>query len=244
MMLLPEDFWEIKKTEGKGRGVFARKEIKAGTIIGDYIGTVKHPETIHENTSLFYGMSFDPTFIIYPDIESPGIHLINHSCAPNCEGYPFQGHMLYFALRHIFPEEELTVTYSLPPPDYEQTVCRHACKCGTPICRGSMHTSYKADRDWDNFVKTLLGSYYGHAPVVYNQHLQLLASYPETIEDNPIYDIYCKFDETPTTCSDTFLDTTAIRKIIRSEGRPVYYPSIKSVIFGVANNMFEGTEVR
>ena len=40
MFLIKDDFWQIKKTKERGYGVFARKEIKAGTIIGDYLGKV------------------------------------------------------------------------------------------------------------------------------------------------------------------------------------------------------------
>ena len=40
MCLLKDADWEVKKTKEKGRGVFCKKEIKAGTVIGDYLGKV------------------------------------------------------------------------------------------------------------------------------------------------------------------------------------------------------------
>lgn len=40
MFLLKNNSWKIKKTIEKGYGVFAKKEIKAGTVISDYLGKV------------------------------------------------------------------------------------------------------------------------------------------------------------------------------------------------------------
>ena len=40
MFLLKDTDWEIKKTKEKGLGVFAKKEIKAGTVISDYLGKI------------------------------------------------------------------------------------------------------------------------------------------------------------------------------------------------------------
>jgi len=40
MFLISDDYWQIQKTKEKGYGVFAKKEIKKGTIIGDYLGKV------------------------------------------------------------------------------------------------------------------------------------------------------------------------------------------------------------
>lgn len=35
MFLITKDFWEVKKTEEKGYGVFAKNKIVKGTVIGD-----------------------------------------------------------------------------------------------------------------------------------------------------------------------------------------------------------------
>ena len=45
MFLLSEDYLQIRKTKKKGFGVFAKKRIKAGTVIGDYLGKVIKTES-------------------------------------------------------------------------------------------------------------------------------------------------------------------------------------------------------
>ena len=40
MFLLNTDYWEVKESEKKGRGVFVKKDITAGTVIGDYLGKI------------------------------------------------------------------------------------------------------------------------------------------------------------------------------------------------------------
>lgn len=40
MILLPENEWVVKDAGDKGRGVFAIKNIKMGTVVADYLGTI------------------------------------------------------------------------------------------------------------------------------------------------------------------------------------------------------------
>lgn len=40
MFLINKSYWKIKKTKEKGFGIFAKKEIKSGTIISDYLGKI------------------------------------------------------------------------------------------------------------------------------------------------------------------------------------------------------------
>src|SRR5579871_5079449 len=125
MFLLSPDYWEIKKTKNKGKGVFAKKNIIAGTIIGDYLGKIirKDDEEKYEDKYGFYAMYYHGRATIFPEVKQPGIHLINHSCMPNCYMYTYQGHTLYFALRRIFAGEELTVSYLVSPLDDDCSPC-------------------------------------------------------------------------------------------------------------------------
>ena len=108
MFLIPEDHWEVRCTKEKGKGIFAKKEIKAGTIIGDYLGKIiKTAEyDLDKDKKGLFLMYFTDRASIYPDLKKPGIHLLNHSCSPNCWIYTFKGHTLFFALRKIEPGEE------------------------------------------------------------------------------------------------------------------------------------------
>lgn len=188
MFLIPDDYWEVKKTKEKGRGVFAVKIIPAGTIIGDYIGKVI--KTAEYDLDLdkkgLYLMYFSDKASIYPDLEKPGIYLLNHSCIPNCWLYTYRGHTLFFALKDIKKGEELTISYLLSPKTDACQQCTHICKCGSKFCTGSMHMIPDTYEIWQKFQdgekkKTR------NAKIVYGKDLPRLKSYPKIDTENPIY---------------------------------------------------------
>lgn len=188
MFLLKDDYWQIKKTKEKGFGVFAKKEIKANTIIGDYLGKIiKTAEyDLDKDKEGLYLMYFSDQASIYPDLKKPGIHLLNHSCMPNCWIYTFKGHTLFFALRKIEPGEELTISYLLSPRDETCKPCTHICKCSNKFCTGTMHLSKNKYKKWQKFQneekkKTK------KVRTVFGKNLSKLNSYPKIIPDNPIY---------------------------------------------------------
>ena len=137
MFLISEDFWEVRKTENRGLGVFAKKEIAKGTIISDYLGKViKYIDfDLELDKHGLYLMYYSDEFGIYPDLTKPGPHLINHTCEPNCWIYVYRGHTLFYALRDIKVNEEITINYLLSPDD------THLCLCGSKNCTGFMHPS-------------------------------------------------------------------------------------------------------
>ncbi|MBI3341600.1 SET domain-containing protein [Candidatus Curtissbacteria bacterium] len=179
MFLIKNDFWEIKKTEHKGLGVFAKKEIVAGTIIGDYLGkvvkTAQHD--LQKDKGEIYLMYYTDEASIYPDLKKPGTHLLNHSCQPNCWIYIYQGHTLFFTLREIKPGEELTISYLLDPKDETCNPCVHDCKCASKLCTGTMHTSKEKYGKWQKFQnsqkKTKIKK------VAFGKNLPKLTSYPK-----------------------------------------------------------------
>jgi SET domain-containing protein len=63
-----------------------------------------------------------------------GTHYINHSCSPNAFMRSTRGHILFFALRDIYPGEEITV-------DYGTTLHKDSkkCFCGASLCRGTIN---------------------------------------------------------------------------------------------------------
>jgi hypothetical protein len=89
--------------------------------------------------------------IIPVDVDAPGVHLINHSCHPNCSMYRYYGHTLFYVLRNIEPHEELTISYHLPP-SIGCTPCQHVCYCGSETCTGTMHDSEAAYQKWQQHV--------------------------------------------------------------------------------------------
>jgi hypothetical protein len=188
MFLLSKTYWQVKQTKEKGRGVFAAKKIPSGTVIGDYLGTVIDmaqfdPADDEEHLFLMY---FTDHACIYPDDRVPGVHLLNHSCKPNCWIYSYQGHTLFFSLRTIEPGEELTISYLLSPNDGTCKPCTHVCKCGSRFCTGSMHLSFESYVLWQTFLKNERKKTKS-VPFRYGEILPKLPAYPETIPNNPIY---------------------------------------------------------
>ena len=120
---------KIKKTSQKGRGVFAKKDIAPGTVIGDYLGKIILNREIDEKTQGLYDMRINDFFSILPDPKKEGVHLTNHSCEPNLGMYEIGIHTIFFALRKIFKGEELLVSYYLGPPEKKTcNPCTHECE--------------------------------------------------------------------------------------------------------------------
>ncbi len=190
MFLISNDFWQIKKTKEKGLGVFAKKNIKAGTIIGDYLGKViKTAEYDLEKDKFgLYLMYYSDEASIYPNLKKPGPHLLNHSCTPNCWIYNYRGHTLFFALRKIKPGEELTISYLLSPKDETCKDCPHNCKCDSKFCTGTMHLARDKYEKWQEF-QNQKSKKTRRAKAVIGKNLPKLKTYPKSIPNDPIYSI-------------------------------------------------------
>lgn len=188
MIFLPPQFWEVRKSKIKGRGIFAKKDIAKGLVIGDYIGTVIRTRDFNINQDKnFYLVYYHDQASIYPDLTKAGIHLLNHSCIPNCFLYTYQGHTLAFALRKILKDEELTISYLLPPKDKFEKRCTHKCKCGSKNCTKSMHLTEEVYKKWSEFQEQIEEK---KVRITYGKTLKLLSQYPKTIKYNPIYDLF------------------------------------------------------
>lgn len=150
--------YQIKKTKQKGLGVFAKKEIKAKIIIGEYTGKRIEIEKydLEQDKDGLYLMFLDDKYAIYPDLNTEDIHLINHSCEPNCWIINTDGKVYFFALRDIQKGEELTISYLLPPKDKTCNPCTHSCYCGSLKCTGTMHQPVDEFNRWQKFQSTLI----------------------------------------------------------------------------------------
>lgn len=182
MIFLNPTYWQIKSTKNKGNGVFAKKKILKGTVIGDYIGTVLKTKDIDfkKDGDSLYLMYYNDQASIYPDLKKTGIHLINHSCSPNCWIYVLSGHTLFFALRDIKKGEELTIDYLLAPKTDLEISCSHVCKCGNDTCRKSFHLSKGQFEKWQNFQNKHAKSSKKER-ITYGKTLKTLNYYPKKI---------------------------------------------------------------
>ncbi len=234
MILLDPSSWEIRKTGRKGRGLFATKTIAPGTIIGDYIGKVIR--TAEEDTTEkdgLYLLYYHDYASIYPvDLTATGIHLVNHSCAPNCWITTYKGHTLFFTLRKIFVGEELTISYLLPPQETCDP-CAHTCICESTFCRGTMHLSKTRFEKWRLFNEAE-AKRTKRARISYGKPLAKLQDYPQQIPDADVYTLYGEAEKTPFELKDKTLPSVEeIRRRIRETGKMMYMPALGITIAGV-----------
>lgn len=121
----------IKDTKKYGKGVFANKKFKKGT----YVHLLKGKKIdVHDMVDLIVA---GKEHIDNPLQVGRRTHLeldklsikFNHSCDPNCG---IKKNNQLFALRDIYPGEELTYDYSttVAPTEWKMR-----CKCGSQICR-------------------------------------------------------------------------------------------------------------
>jgi len=232
MFLLDPSYYEIRKTKQKGRGVFARKEIPAGTIIGDYVGILIRDEKAEilekKYKNACYSMDYnDNGLSIFPvNVKADGIHLINHSCAANCDAYFYYGHTLYFALRRIFPGEELTIDYGFDTESDNKKEFLHPCFCGSPFCRGTMYTSDARLRRYGAFYRAeTKGQRFKTYPA--GTILPLLEKYPQEIKDNEIFNLFANREVAPIVCEDKKMPAIKeLRKRLRAGGRVLNFKKL------------------
>ena len=110
--------YKIKKSDidKKGKGLYASKNIKAGTKIIDYIGKIVTNKQIDEsdkydNSKPIYLFTLNKRYTLDGDFSWNIAGLINHSCENNCE-YEGKGLKIWVtAIKDIKKGEELTCDY-------------------------------------------------------------------------------------------------------------------------------------
>jgi SET domain-containing protein len=114
-----------------GRGVFARRRLKADFVVGEIHG--EHLDDHPEDSS--YVMELPSCRLLEP---APPLRFLNHSCDPNCEifyweadeGEVQEDRLWLTTIRPIEPGEELLIDYGWPAD------AAIPCRCGTAACRG------------------------------------------------------------------------------------------------------------
>jgi hypothetical protein len=239
MIIIDKSFYIVKATSNRGRGLFARKQTPAGTILADYLGKVISPEDdIESNHGGLYGLCWRDDFCILPDVISQnGAHLINHSCMPNTTLYPYKGHILFVTTRNVFPNEEFTVSYVIEPDVCEDSICNHACFCGTPLCKGTMHASEKTCKlFWDDFIYKKMGKHY-HAKFEIGSRITRLASYPKTFPDHHLIPVYGTLKKPALIYkSNNFPDRKILRELIRTTGKTIKVNNSRQIILGLTSD--------
>ena len=125
--------YKIKKSDidKKGKGLYASKNIKAGTKIIDYIGKIVTNKQIDEsdkydNSKPIYLFTLNKRYTLDGDFSWNIAGLINHSCENNCE-YEGNGLKIWVtAIKDIKKGEELTCDYGF---GYDKDYRQFPCKC-------------------------------------------------------------------------------------------------------------------
>ncbi len=130
-----------------GRGVFARRAIRAGETIIEYKGERiteaeigrRYPEDRHGiNHTFVFGIEHDLN--IDGGAKGNTARWINHSCDPNCDTFEANKRIYVRAARNIRPGEELTYDYAIEAgePLTAALKARWPCWCGAKKCRGTV----------------------------------------------------------------------------------------------------------
>jgi SET domain-containing protein len=147
--------FEVRRSRIHGRGVYATRAIPAGTRVIEYLGErIPHEEADarYEDKGQDDGHTFlfvvDDTICIDAGVGGNEARYINHSCDANCETIIEDGRVFIDAIRDIRPGEELGYDYQLTweSTDDPQELALYACRCGAPLCRGTMLDPVPLDR--------------------------------------------------------------------------------------------------
>nr|XP_025146309.1 histone-lysine N-methyltransferase NSD2 isoform X3 [Bubalus bubalis] len=135
---------KIVRTDGKGWGLVAKRDIRKGEFVNEYVGELIDEEECmarikraHENDiTHFYMLTIDKDRIIDAGPKGNYSRFMNHSCQPNCETLKWtvngDTRVGLFAVCDIPAGTELTFNYNLDCLGNEKTVCR----CGASNCSG------------------------------------------------------------------------------------------------------------
>ncbi len=135
----------VKNSNIHNKGVFAKKDIKKGTRVIEYVGkkiTKKQAEDIAEkqlekskNHTIdggVYVFELNKKYDINGKVSWNPAKFINHSCDPNCETESDEKHIWIIAIKDIKKGEELSYNYGYDFENYKE----HPCKCGSKNCIG------------------------------------------------------------------------------------------------------------
>ncbi|XP_043918229.1 histone-lysine N-methyltransferase NSD2 [Protopterus annectens] len=135
---------KIIKTIGKGWGLVAKRDIKKGEFVNEYVGELIDEEECRarikyaqeNNICNFYMLTIDKDRIIDAGPKGNYSRFMNHSCQPNSETQKWtvngDTRVGLFAVCDIPAGSELTFNYNLDCLGNEKT----ACRCGAPNCSG------------------------------------------------------------------------------------------------------------
>lgn len=151
---------EIKNSEIDRKGVFAKKDIKKGEKIIEYVGKrlTKEESDIQADRQLemhsgnpgdvgeVYIFELNDKYDIDGFVDWNPARFINHSCSPNSETEIEDDKIWIIATEDIKKGEEISYNYGYDFEDYKD----HPCKCGSTNCVKYI----LAEEHWPKIKKT------------------------------------------------------------------------------------------
>lgn len=141
------ELYHVRKSGVHGYGGFAKRDLKKGTRITEYLGDrISHKEADQryedhdEGDNHTFLFIVDKRTVIDAGVGGNNARFINHQCDPNCESTIEKGRVWIEAIRDVRQGEELGYDYQIgrekDDPDNVDEI--YACRCGSPKCRGTM----------------------------------------------------------------------------------------------------------
>lgn len=137
----------VRRSGIHGKGVYTVRSIRQGTRIIEYTGrrvpwkiaSKLPPRNLRDIYHTFY-YSLQNGDVIDAGQDGNNARWINHSCEPNCATEEEQDRIFIYALRTIYPGEELFYDYMIEPAQRRSKRLdrNYACLCGSALCRGTM----------------------------------------------------------------------------------------------------------
>ncbi|BCO07993.1 SET domain-containing protein-lysine N-methyltransferase [Desulfolithobacter dissulfuricans] len=145
-----KDGFELRKSSGKGEGIFATKLFKIGDIV--MVGVIK--ESLNGNHSHASQIGVNE-YVLHAGL----IIKVNHSCDPNCGiSVNKTGAHDFVTMKDIIVNEEITFDYAMR--NYIVDYFPKKCMCGSKRCRGRI-TGWKdlpdkKKKEYEGFVAPYL----------------------------------------------------------------------------------------
>ncbi len=151
--------YKVKKSniDRKGHGLYAARDIRAGTKIINYVGNIitkKQTEDSEkfDNSKPIYLFNLNNRYDLDGDVSWNTARLINHSCSNNCE-YEGRGLKLWVtSIKDIKKGEEITCDYGF---GYDSDYRQFPCSCKSKNCCGYIVRAESRWRINKKFKKSL-----------------------------------------------------------------------------------------
>ena len=150
----PNPYFELRTSSIQGTGAFAKRNIKKGTRIIEYLGqriTWRTADKRYDDEKMGRHHTFlftvDDKTVIDAAVKGNDARFINHSCDPNCEAITERKRIFIEAKRSIPAGTELLYDYQYERSDDHTPEDEkfYKCRCGSPKCRGTILAPKKSD---------------------------------------------------------------------------------------------------